>query len=1336
MPRDEPALPPWFRRDDPWLTTRMRHVAEIDDGEARLGRAVSEAIAEFLAAARDAVLGDEPTVVTAAGVEPPPPDLSRWPGESRWRELLDRVVAPVITGLFGERFRAATASAAIADYPYRQAYLAEVWSRLTLWPSEAFDDVRSELAEGVAEGETPRQLRERVGEALSITARSKRVQAEIAQLTKTIDNPDTRPGIRREARKRRSALYRSKDREDQHWWFYAARIARTETVGALNAGTFYGATARSAETGEAVFKQWWCLTPENTVTAAGVTWIAHRDYDGPVVRLVTDGGTVLTLTPQHPVLTPDGWVPVAELAAGSRLVRLESSETGRAIGELAESCFTAADERGFTREVTRQVGDGPAETVRVCPPDPYVTASVAPSSGEPLAGLAWRCGEAELPDRAEREPGLVVETVRQAQWGYYTGPVYDLTTVSGFFAGPGGVLVHNSTSDSRVRPSHWAAHMQVQPLDEAFQVGGVAMDHPGDPAAPPREVVNCRCSLLTMGSEEADEERQRWQQFRQGRTDVHGRPLDEQGRPVTAAATTPSGAAMTETFGAEPQETEAPSSPSDAPGGALTWSGVLAPLGVPSGDNRRIDAPDDGELSTRQLPVPLLFQPRLAQGHAEAEQGLAVITSAQLATGEQVREQGMLTEPPEVDKDALFLVGHGRFDAADDEAAEIARKIDEGYLRWVSVDLDQVGSPRYHKYRGETDLGEVEIPEEGLQTALSACLDEGVLATGQFGIARDESGSVTTVAEPWAALEHAAWSSGAPSLRAALNTDAGFRARLGIDLADDERLVEVVTQWRLMSATLVGQPAFHEAFVVLDQGSHTSEDEPDAAEPPENDDPGIIEAGLLDSGEDTTVNEIDGEDLPEQTGMAALAEQINAALGAASFAVTGDTSLPIADRDRPWDGAAARARLAEWATTDDGDLDGAMFARAHLYRDPEADPTTKGAYKLPVADIIGGRLTLVPRGVFAAAAAIQGSRGGVAIPEADRAGVKRKLAHLYRRIREKEDDEEIRPPWQGGTDRSRRRIDRSKPQTTGVGKPRRFGSEDSGTVSASGTPQQSPPPSGGESPARRSAAALTAAADSWAHRVAEAADELHEPPAEFFDNPNLLRPTNPTVTARGRVFGHIHDWTTAHIGYSGRTVRAPRSTSNYAYFNLKPVRCSDGSYVRCGALVLGAHHADTAASANTATDHYDHSGYRVARIRAGEDRHGTWFSGALVPGVTAEQVLDIAELTCSGDWRDGELRAALLVNVPGLPIVEGSEVDPAALVAAGAIARPDGEVGIADDPDSREEAGQTPSAAEIARAVVAEQRALAAREQTVARLSRHVHAPQIVSLANRVHHRQ
>lgn len=120
------------------------------------------------------------------------------------------------------------------------------------------------------------------------------------------------------------------------------------------------------------------------------------------------------------------------------------------------------------------------------------------------------------------------------------------------------------------------------------------------------------------------------------------------------------------------------------------------------------------------------------------------------------------------------------------------------------------------------------------------------------------------------------------------------------------------------------------------------------------------------------------------------------------MAVTTFQDLPLADRDREWDGAAAEKRVREWAGAQDGP--NARYRDAHVWYDASKKDNFT-AYKLLIADVVDGRLMAVPRGVFAAAAVMQGSRGGVDLPERDRARVRGHLARYYAKLGET-------PPWE------------------------------------------------------------------------------------------------------------------------------------------------------------------------------------------------------------------------------------------------------------------------------------------------------------------------------------
>lgn len=120
-------------------------------------------------------------------------------------------------------------------------------------------------------------------------------------------------------------------------------------------------------------------------------------------------------------------------------------------------------------------------------------------------------------------------------------------------------------------------------------------------------------------------------------------------------------------------------------------------------------------------------------------------------------------------------------------------------------------------------------------------------------------------------------------------------------------------------------------------------------------------------------------------------------------------NLPLADRNHAWSGGGARQRVADWAGGNDN-LDYAKYKRAFLWYDPDkAD--TQGGYKYPVADVIDGKLTAVPKGIFAAAASLQGGRTNTTIPEADQSAMKTHLGKYYAKMASTFDDDSIVAPW-------------------------------------------------------------------------------------------------------------------------------------------------------------------------------------------------------------------------------------------------------------------------------------------------------------------------------------
>jgi hypothetical protein len=191
--------------------------------------------------------------------------------------------------------------------------------------------------------------------------------------------------------------------------------------------------------------------------------------------------------------------------------------------------------------------------------------------------------------------------------------------------------------------------------------------------------------------------------------------------------------------------------------------------------------------------------------------------------------------------------------------------------------------------------------------------------------------------------------------------------------------------------------------------------------------------------------------------------------------------------------------------------------------------------------------------------------------------------------------------------------------------------------------------------------------------VASIAHQL--PPAEWFQDPKLDGPTAVTVTDAGRVYGHLAEWGTCHVGFVGQCVTPPTSPSAYAYYRVHGTRAINGAgetiTVPVGYATVGTGHAGPNLGALAAAEHYDNTGTAVMELAAGEDAHGIWVAGRLLPGLDELTEHKARGIVLSGDWRtvrgNLELVAALGVNTPGFPVkrVRVASGVPVSLVAAG-----------------------------------------------------------------------
>jgi len=94
--------------------------------------------------------------------------------------------------------------------------------------------------------------------------------------------------------------------------------------------------------------------------------------------------------------------------------------------------------------------------------------------------------------------------------------------------------------------------------------------------------------------------------------------------------------------------------------------------------------------------------------------------------------------------------------------------------------------------------------------------------------------------------------------------------------------------------------------------------------------------------------------------------------------IGGAKDLPINDRTE-WDANAAVARMRKLAGGPDKDnINWDKYRRGFVWYDSK-DKENFGAYKLPFADVVNGKLTAIWGGVFRSMAALMGARGGVDI---------------------------------------------------------------------------------------------------------------------------------------------------------------------------------------------------------------------------------------------------------------------------------------------------------------------------------------------------------------------
>ena len=102
--------------------------------------------------------------------------------------------------------------------------------------------------------------------------------------------------------------------------------------------------------------------------------------------------------------------------------------------------------------------------------------------------------------------------------------------------------------------------------------------------------------------------------------------------------------------------------------------------------------------------------------------------------------------------------------------------------------------------------------------------------------------------------------------------------------------------------------------------------------------------------------------------------------------------LPMADIEQGWDSVAAITRIKEFTGSEDSPND--EYRKAFLWFDIESS-NKFSAYKLPIADIVNGKLMAVPKGIFAAANILKSSYLYAGIPDSAIPRIRRNVEQYY-----------------------------------------------------------------------------------------------------------------------------------------------------------------------------------------------------------------------------------------------------------------------------------------------------------------------------------------------------
>lgn len=263
-----------------------------------------------------------------------------------------------------------------------------------------------------------------------------------------------------------------------------------------------------------------------------------------------------------------------------------------------------------------------------------------------------------------------------------------------------------AAEDARTRPTHVEADGQTVALNEPFRVGGASLDFPGDPTGPPEEVINCRCTTITIIDVDAlntasadtvtlnaaayqiEESEMPW-------SIVEGDERCDAGEFAVVkdadnelegchATREDAQAQLAALYASESGNADAAANPA-AMGGRNTvpWSGVLVVEGVPTGDGRQFASgsltwPEVGETVSLELPLGWMYE-RAHGGMSTDKVALVGRIDTITRKGNELHGTGLIDLDSHWGREAARLMG---------------TREDPGFLAGVSIDADDPEDPR------------------------------------------------------------------------------------------------------------------------------------------------------------------------------------------------------------------------------------------------------------------------------------------------------------------------------------------------------------------------------------------------------------------------------------------------------------------------------------------------------------------------------------------------------------------------------------------------------------------------------------------------------------------